>query len=147
MFTITVKDSNRSHTTIKKIISKVLLEHKDILPSELVISLIKDNNITLETSTGIDKNLFGYIIDFNLIQIYNLYKGKEKIQRCNTKHLPKFKKFKDYLLFVLFHELGHYDLKHFLNPDKQTLQRETVTDIYSLKLLGLYHYQKETVNV
>lgn len=110
---ISSKDNSKGYNTIKKFITEDLLKHIDLLPKNLEIMLY-DYEV-YGNHTGIVKEFNGYRIDLNLPQILRLYKGKSKINRIDEKHLPKFKSFKNYLLFVLYHELGHYNLKHLFN--------------------------------
>lgn len=111
---ISGKDNSKGYNTIKKFITKDLSKHINLLPPRNLEIILYDYEV-YGNHTGIVKEFNGHRIDLNLPQILRLYKGRSKLNRIDRKHLPKFKSFKNYLLFVLYHELGHYNLKHLFN--------------------------------
>ena len=52
-------------------------------------------------------------ININESQLKRIYTTKEHDR--DMSHLPKFKSFAEFVLFVLFHEIGHWELNHVSN--------------------------------
>lgn len=138
-FIITIGKYNkrkRKYNTIKRLIFQALSKQRDLLPKNLEILLYDYKN--LSNNTGLYKKGDRYKIDFNLRELLDFYKNRTTLRRTDIEHLPKFKNFRSYLLFALYHELGHYNLKHHLNGDYYSMYRnlcEIDADKYSLKLL------------
>ena len=132
-------NNSKKYTFIKEFIAKDLLRHKEIFPENLKIILYDYEN--LENKTGLFIHGADIIVDINLIEILRLYKkGHGFLHRSDIKHLPEFKSFKNYLLFVLYHELGHYNLKHCFNMDHYFINRnvcELEADKFSLEILEI----------
>ena len=110
----------KNYPLIYKFIKNFLLRHKKELPKIIKVKIYNKVDYDIE-NTSLTSNIKrfeviapDYTLHINLIQLLNLYTGREKLSREAGKNIKGFRKF---LLFVLYHELGHYNLKHHDNYD------------------------------
>jgi hypothetical protein len=75
-------------------------------------------------------------LDINLKQLRDIHKGREKRPR-NT---PIFKKFRDLVLFAIYHELGHYKLSkyYYNNTEHYYLKSEKLYETKADKFSRVY---------
>jgi hypothetical protein len=118
---INLKESNnnkRKYPYISKFIYTFLLRYKKDLPRNLKVKIYdyEDNsfmssNFTGLTSYKLKNGHYGdYELDINLKQIFDLYTGRESFTIPGRDIPGKIKGIRNYLRFVILHELGHYKL-------------------------------------
>jgi len=124
------KTNKRKHTTIKKILHKALLQYKNLLPNFRIIIYDKDLR-TNRTSIFKNRNR----IDFNVRQLLRLYHNPGELIRDKKDHIGIIKTFKQYIIFVLYHELGHFKSRDYFNNRYGRAVEELRADYFSLKIL------------
>ena len=137
--------TKRKYKYIERFLYDSLKEHKDLLPKNLTVNIY--NSIRYFNTTGIAsyQNPEAYIpqrveLDLNLEEILWLYKNPDKVGRDIPYYQNKIKGFRNYLLFVLYHEIGHYNKGHlsYRPPDftsRERKARELKADKFSYWLL------------
>ncbi len=137
--------NKRKYPRLEKFIYEFLHRHKKDLPRFIRV-WIYDYEAGLEKSTGICRTRNpkrpAHSLDINLRQIMRLYKTNDTTKNIKERVLPgKIKGFRKFLLFVLYHEIGHNVLKQDFFPlfttSEETKQDEINCDIYAYnKIMG-----------
>ena len=118
-----IKFNNKESNLVKKeyprlyrYITDFILRHKKELPKILKVRLYDyesgDNNTKLSSRRSISRaENYDWQLDINIKQIINIYKNPGLLPQ--GRYIPaKIKGIRKYLLFVIYHEIGHYLLKH-----------------------------------
>lgn len=144
----TLKNQNykisREYPRLYRYIKDFILRHKAEIPKNLEVSLWawysrKSENTQLSWknvySSGENSGKKDFRIDINLKQILMLYKNDNGFFQEHNRLLPgKIKGFRKYLLFVILHEVGHYQLKQkveYQSIDKDGEKREIFADSWA----------------
>jgi len=128
------KTNKKRHNTIAKILHKALLPYEYILPDFKIIIYDRCIGCNTQKSTGIyyTKNE----IDFNIRQLFDLYNNPDDLCRDKKEHIKLLKTFRQYLIFALYHELGHYKSKDYFNNKYNNDKIEQLrADYFSLRIL------------
>lgn len=140
------KNNKKEYPYITGYISNFLLRHKKELPKFLKVkiydyedlSIYKDNLTGLEHSKDKTGRAYDFILHINLKQILDLYTGRKNLS-IPSRDLPgKIKGIKQYLLFVIYHELGHYNLEHhnkFNEYKEKRIEAEKNCDLFAYNKL------------
>ena len=128
------KNNIRKYPYISKFIYNFLLRYKKDFPKNIKVTIYDFYSLTSNNRTGISSERlrnghFGkYELDINLKQILELYTGREEFSVPGRDIPGKIKGFKNYLRFVILHELGHYKIQnkksYFANINTFTLWGE-----------------------
>jgi len=125
------KNNTKKHDIIKDILHKALLPYKDILPNFRIY--IYDKEKGFNTKTSIYKN--EHRIDFNIAELLRIYKNPADLTRVDKDHISQLKTFRQYLIFVLYHELGHFKSKDYFYFNYGKGREELRADYFSLRIL------------
>ena len=125
------KNNTKKHDIIKVILHKALLPYKDILPNFRIY--IYDKEKGFNTKTSIYRN--EYRIDFNIAELLRIYKNPADLTRVDKDHISQLKTFRQYLIFVLYHELGHFKSKDYFYFNYGKGIEELRADYFSLRIL------------
>jgi len=125
------KDNTKKHDIIKGILHKALLPYKDILPNFRIY--IYDKEKGFNTKTSIYRN--EHRIDFNIAELLRIYKNPADLTRVDKDHISQLKTFRQYLIFVLYHELGHFKSKDYFYFNYGKGREELRADYFSLRIL------------
>lgn len=112
------KKNKKEYPYIEKFILDFLARHKKELPRILKVKIYDYENYLNITGLSYYQNRktgkpYDYILEINLKQILDLYTGREKFSiPGRQKNLEAIKGIREFILFVLYHEIGHYVLGH-----------------------------------
>ena len=134
-----IKYSNRSYSGINKYLFKVLINNNVTLPKNLFITLTDGWQSTHIFEAEEEKIC---LITLNLIELLKLYKRKEYLNRGFNDKIT----FKQFLVFVLYHELAHYQ-KHFYNTniEKDKTKKEAQADYYAMNLWREVYFDDKNI--
>ena len=132
------KQNKKEYPHIVKFINKVLQDTKEEWPGYFKVN-IYDYLGSIKNSTGLSHykhpetgRLFNWNLDINLYQLLDLYTGRREIHSKERIYPGKVNGFRNYLRFVIYHELGHYRLghceKHYINRDNDKILLELEAD-------------------
>lgn len=107
----------KEYPRIYRYITDFILRHKKELPKILKVRLFDYDNFSNSTCLSSRLNLwdnknYDWRLDINIKQIFDLYSEPEKFTKKGRLYPGKIKGIRKYLLFVIYHEFGHYNLKH-----------------------------------
>jgi len=125
------KNNTKKHDIVKGILHKALLPYKDILPNFRIY--IYDKEKGFNTKTSIYRN--EHRIDFNIAELLRIYKNPADLTRVDKDHISQLKTFRQYLIFVLYHELGHFKSKDYFYFNYGKGREELRADYFSLRIL------------
>ena len=123
-------NNKRKYPYINKFIREFLSRNKKDLPKYLKVYIYDyigyDNGTSIENSISrTTQKPINFVLYINLKQIFDLYTGKNELI-LSGRNLPgKIKGIRKYILFVLYHELGHINLKHCDSYDNYNQDRQT----------------------
>jgi hypothetical protein len=115
------KQNKKLYPYITSYIEKFLNRHKRELPKFLKVNIYDFKGILNgnHNTTGLSHQkkwdtgkLYNFILDINLNQLLNLYSGRELIRDKNRLEPKKLGGFRRFLIYVLYHEIGHWILRH-----------------------------------
>lgn len=126
----------KKYPRIYRYIKILILKHKNEFPKILNVKIYcggyNYDNSTCLKSCGIYPNQ-KFDLNINLRQLLEIYNKKSLFDK--TRIIPeKIKGFRKYILFVIFHELGHYSLGHhknYFNYINDKNQNEINCDLFS----------------
>jgi hypothetical protein len=108
----------KEYPLLYRYIREFILRHKKELPKILKVRLF-DYEAGRENSTGLSYResrvtgaKYNYGLDINLRQILRLYKDNNGLNDSGRIYPGQIKGIRKYILFVIYHELGHYNIRH-----------------------------------
>jgi hypothetical protein len=136
---------DKEYPRLYKFISGILQKNKELLPAGIEVKIYDyEDEFYPGNSTGLshkeDKegNFYGWLLEINLAQLIKLYKEVSYFYNQGRIYPGKVKGIRNYITLAIYHELGHYNLKHhfnqrqFLNSRKE---EEINCDIYAFNKL------------
>ena len=133
---------SREYPRLYRYIKDSILRKKPELPKILEVNLWNwDSKNSENTSISYRTNCrnginYDFKIDVNLRQLLRYYKNPDYFKKGNRLYPGKIKGIRKYLLFAIYHEIGHYYLKNrqgFENIEKNDFERENFCDKFAFE--------------